>query len=323
MRKSRTYVVGYIRPTAHIPLDVQERALEPVCDRLVIEGKRDGELTGSLKLLTETLLKDTTVAVYKLRLLADPKAKNRHRSLDEAIDAIEARGGDDSPTVIWEIASDRRTDTRKSRDALIRDTRDDISKANRAEESGRPPVQYSHEQMECLRRHWFDMRHPTNLLAKRAIEAEARERKIPRIATMSTQSIYALLGKSGRDMGNPQHREKRRAAIAERRSKSVVYFIQQDFPRGPVKIGHAVDPYVRVVGIQNGNAKPLKLLGTQPGGVAREAQLHKRFAEYRMQGEWFRCSGKLAAYVANMMPPHDDNQLARLRSRRKKLLAKK
>jgi hypothetical protein len=65
-----------------------------------------------------------------------------------------------------------------------------------------------------------------------------------------------------------------------------VYFIQagQD---GPIKIGVAADPLLRLDDLQVGSPVALTLLAAIPGGAVHERQLHARFAEGRIRGEWF------------------------------------
>ncbi len=58
-----------------------------------------------------------------------------------------------------------------------------------------------------------------------------------------------------------------------------------------IKIGIAIDPVARCRDL---NAD---LLFTEPGGRAREQDLHKRFAVYHYRGEWFDDAGELAVYV--------------------------
>lgn len=55
----------------------------------------------------------------------------------------------------------------------------------------------------------------------------------------------------------------------------------------PVKIGLAVDPVRRLACLQTGSPVALKLLWHTQGGPALEGALHKRFAKYRIHGEWF------------------------------------
>lgn len=79
------------------------------------------------------------------------------------------------------------------------------------------------------------------------------------------------------------------------RDVTVIYFIRcEDF----VKIGLAKDENKRLADMQVGNPFPLDLLFTEPGGFKHEAALHRRFAEYRSAGEWFRIEGALAEYIA-------------------------
>jgi hypothetical protein len=67
-----------------------------------------------------------------------------------------------------------------------------------------------------------------------------------------------------------------------------VYFIQQDYPYGPVKIGTAIEPLTRLGELQVGNPKTLTLLYTLPGGREVEAKLHNEFAPLHIRGEWYK-----------------------------------
>lgn len=76
-----------------------------------------------------------------------------------------------------------------------------------------------------------------------------------------------------------------------------VYFIQEQkaSKSAPVKIGVAQDVIQRLMNIQTGNPRTLKIVATL--GPFSEAQafdlergLHRRFKSLRLRGEWF--SGK-------------------------------
>ncbi|RYG87375.1 MAG: GIY-YIG nuclease family protein [Alphaproteobacteria bacterium] len=60
---------------------------------------------------------------------------------------------------------------------------------------------------------------------------------------------------------------------------------------GPIKIGHAANVKTRLHSLQIGNWEPISILHsvTVPlfTAAAAEAALHKRFADYRVRGEWF------------------------------------
>jgi hypothetical protein len=72
----------------------------------------------------------------------------------------------------------------------------------------------------------------------------------------------------------------------------VIYFIQAG-DAGPIKIGYVTeedDAFVemRVRLMQTGNPERLCVLATKFGGLDVERELHARFAEGRIRGEWFR-----------------------------------
>lgn len=53
----------------------------------------------------------------------------------------------------------------------------------------------------------------------------------------------------------------------------------------------------RLKALQTGSASELSLIAMQPGSVDTERALHERFAQYRIQGEWFEMSEPLFAYI--------------------------
>jgi hypothetical protein len=67
----------------------------------------------------------------------------------------------------------------------------------------------------------------------------------------------------------------------------VIYFIK-DTVTQEIKTGCSGDPEKRLSELQTGNPHKLILLGAIRGNAAGEAQLHVRFARYRMEGEWFK-----------------------------------
>lgn len=64
-----------------------------------------------------------------------------------------------------------------------------------------------------------------------------------------------------------------------------------------VKIGFAVNLERRVKELQTGCPEKLTVLRTIPGTRADERNLHKRFAAYRLTGEWFRNAAPLMNYI--------------------------
>ncbi len=66
----------------------------------------------------------------------------------------------------------------------------------------------------------------------------------------------------------------------------VVYAVQQG-TGGAVKIGRANDIGRRLKSLQTGSPAPLVVLATWPGGAELEHEMHVKYAEYRLHGEWF------------------------------------
>lgn len=68
----------------------------------------------------------------------------------------------------------------------------------------------------------------------------------------------------------------------------MIYFMQVGVTLGPVKIGYAEDPEQRRRTLQTAHAERVHIIAMVPGDRARERRLHARFAEGRLNGEWFR-----------------------------------
>lgn len=74
----------------------------------------------------------------------------------------------------------------------------------------------------------------------------------------------------------------------------IVYFVRLD---DRVKIGKTLNLSQRLQAFSN----PLiQVVATEPGYTVRERQLHKRFANLRVAGEWFRLEAPLADYIRSL-----------------------
>lgn len=79
-----------------------------------------------------------------------------------------------------------------------------------------------------------------------------------------------------------------------------VYFVQAG-EGGPIKIGWTGgSPSARMAALQTGNPHRLRLLTSIEGTAADEAALHARFADSRLEGEWFAPSADLRAYLLRL-----------------------
>lgn len=79
----------------------------------------------------------------------------------------------------------------------------------------------------------------------------------------------------------------------------MIYFIQQHNESLAVKIGYTAsdEPEGRLRSLQTGNPSELTVLGTMPGTAADERELHRRFANFRLVGEWFRPVPQLLLFI--------------------------
>jgi hypothetical protein len=83
------------------------------------------------------------------------------------------------------------------------------------------------------------------------------------------------------------NRRGRRNSAEARPKDGVVYFIQ-DAATKDIKIGFCLkNPEKRLADLQTGNSNPLRLVGHVLGSEMHEKWLHRRFARFRVHGEWF------------------------------------
>lgn len=75
-----------------------------------------------------------------------------------------------------------------------------------------------------------------------------------------------------------------------------VYFISDQLG-GPVKIGTTKHLRERTLWLQGGYPHPLHVLGVLSGDYQLEAEMHRRFAASRLQGEWFQRTPELMEFI--------------------------
>jgi hypothetical protein len=76
----------------------------------------------------------------------------------------------------------------------------------------------------------------------------------------------------------------------------IVYFIRAG-ANGPIKIGFTSNLQRRLEFLQSGNHHRLKCLHTIAGTARLEREMHRRFEQLRITGEWFRYEGELRAFL--------------------------
>lgn len=87
-------------------------------------------------------------------------------------------------------------------------------------------------------------------------------------------------------------------SVSRIHKRGIVYFISAPVAK-LVKIGFTSKSTAddRRRELQTGSAEPLIIVGVIQGDIARERELHNRFAPYRVIGEWFRIEGALSDFL--------------------------
>lgn len=85
-------------------------------------------------------------------------------------------------------------------------------------------------------------------------------------------------------------------------ARARVYFVRfkSGDPTEPIKIGVTANMRARMRVLQTASAYPIEVLATIVGDDNVEHRLHRKFAADRLNGEWFRPSEALIAYIASL-----------------------
>lgn len=252
-----------------------------------------------------SLRKEDIAVVTWLGLLADPVGNItvRRRDLKEVIDAIEAKGA-----IIWELATDRRSSDKKQRDEMIANAWEGLAKQRfdkGTTKQGRPPQFTSDEDRTIIWDEWHSDEHKTNAEAARAASVRLKRLVRPHLMWTIVKAMRVAKGLPADFKGGSGRRAGRREPPLGRawsKHKSQVYFLRQ-IGTDRIKIGYSCNMNGRISALNTSMPEKLELLATVSGARDAEARLHKRFARYRIKGEWYRLEGKLAEYVAKLPKP--------------------
>ena len=81
----------------------------------------------------------------------------------------------------------------------------------------------------------------------------------------------------------------------------MIYIIGEVHRPTPIKIGVTGDSHSalrnRLAAIQTGSHMKLVVLATMPGEPILESYYHRKFRKYRLEGEWFKREGEVAAFL--------------------------
>lgn len=99
----------------------------------------------------------------------------------------------------------------------------------------------------------------------------------------------------------PKGHSLRRAYSEQKRARaeqlSSVYFMQAQATR-MIKIGYSNNVLRRRIQIQIGCGSPVAILLTMPGGPILEEQMHERFKDHRVFGEWFSPADEIMSFIS-------------------------
>lgn len=90
-----------------------------------------------------------------------------------------------------------------------------------------------------------------------------------------------------------QHERIQQAAM-----ERLVYFVGSE--SGPIKIGLASDPKARLASLQTAHYEKLTILALAGGGSDAEREYHVRFAEHRLNGEWFKRHDDILSEISRL-----------------------
>lgn len=191
---TKKFIAGYVREVpGRLTAATQKRALDAVgCDLLYMEGK----IENALALLIRQRRPGDIVAVYELRVIADPKSARKlgglRASLFASMDAIEDKGAS-----FWEVSTDLRSTDLRQRDRMIRNAVNRIARSRTGRPAGRPTREFSAAELDIMRRHWTSLKHASNADAVKAMLAEGMRDLTPSI-------VAKRLGSSGRAKLKPK-----------------------------------------------------------------------------------------------------------------------
>lgn len=190
---------------------------------------------------------------------------------------------DEIEVPILEASSGLRSDDRAQWRKMLAHAKDRLGGAVKVGKVGKKPFGYSDDHLRTMRA-IMDSRHYENWHERRDAMMMAGIKPPGRSWCYTTlpKLVNALM-------------QSTKPVMVPKRRPSRVYFIR-DGQR--VKIGHSMDPRARMRALRT--HRDLELLITIPGGPKREAELHRKFAAFKIKGtkEWFRLMPEITRYIA-------------------------
>lgn len=316
--------IGVARDHRWMRLAEQQKQLKASSRVVITLGDAKGtESKGySLADVAQIIRPGTVVQVMYAFLLAEARGqpgkhgKMRRSTFDKALAIVEKRKG-----IVRDMLTGLSTETKTGRQAIIDLAHSQIARSNRGASSadngarsrGRPQQWFDPERRQIVWDEWHSSAHATNTDAAneaskrigqrithftmwRIVKEMRKERGLKglgasgRRPNSAAAALAATVGKPSDDRKLPKARVR----------KGVVYFIKNG-ARDRVKIGFSEGHEDRLRSLQGASADKLTLIGLVVGTRKTEMKMHKRFADYRERGEWFRVEGALARYLKTLM----------------------
>lgn len=196
---STTLTIGYASSYPKSDAAAQERALAAYgiapADTVVNGRTVKGRSRETWAWLFRKLRPGDTVAVTKLRAIYAPRGRETPRkAIYRALHEIEDHG-----CKIVEISTGLHSSNARERDRMIAACLDELARSRAGGDAGRPKRELSAAEHALGRKHWFDMRHPTNAAAVAAVRSEAKTLRMAGLLRLrSPQAFGNVFGPSGR-----------------------------------------------------------------------------------------------------------------------------
>ena len=125
------------------------------------------------------------------------------------------------------------------------------------------------------------------------------------LGTSRNTAIYAMYkGKFGisiQDYRKKVSREREKISANKKRvardSDDDFIYVMGNTEAKICKIGVSIDPYKRLIGVQTGCPYIIEIIKIFKGSYTIEKALHKKYAGYKLNGEWFRFEGELKTAI--------------------------
>lgn len=88
----------------------------------------------------------------------------------------------------------------------------------------------------------------------------------------------------------------------------MIYFVQDKYSGGPIKIGYSVNPKNRLIALQTAYPYELALIGSIEGSLADEAEWHDVLGYHRLSGEWFAPSKRVIEKIVDALESEPDRR---------------